>query len=169
MTKNEIIELNITSLTSDGDGVGRAGETVFFVPNTAVGDTVLVRVLKVKKNIAYGRVESVVTPSPDRIEPDCPVSRSCGGCVYRHISYEAELIKELSALSGDLFKKKNSLEKEMEKRDDFEDLLEKAGFFRDVIFAGMNDIRQTVDKMEDMTRSSAWPYPTYGAILFSVK
>ena len=91
MNKNEIIELNITSLTSDGDGVGRAGETVFFVPNTAVGDTALVRVLKVKKNIAYGRVESIVTPSPDRIEPDCPVSLSCGGCVYRHISYEAEL------------------------------------------------------------------------------
>lgn len=89
--KNEIIELNITSLTSDGDGVGRAGELVFFVPNTAVGDIIRARVLKVKKNVGFARVEEVLTPSPDRIEPDCPVSRSCGGCVYRHISYEAEL------------------------------------------------------------------------------
>lgn len=89
--KNEIIELNITSLTSDGDGVGRAGELVFFVPNTAVGDVIRARVLKVKKNVGFARVEEVLTPSPDRIEPDCPVSRSCGGCVYRHISYEAEL------------------------------------------------------------------------------
>ena len=89
--KNEIIELNITSLTSDGDGVGRAGELVFFVPNTAVGDIIRARVLKVKKNVGFARVEEVLTPSSDRIEPDCPVSRSCGGCVYRHISYDAEL------------------------------------------------------------------------------
>ena len=90
--KNEIIELNITSLTFDGDGVGRAGELVFFVPNTAVGDVIRARVLKVKKNVGFARVEEVLMPSPDRIEPDCPVSRSCGGCVYRHISYDAELI-----------------------------------------------------------------------------
>ena len=88
--KNEIIELNITSLTSDGDGVGRAGEMVFFVPNTAVGDTIRAKVLKVKKNVGFARVEEIITPSPDRITPDCPVSFSCGGCVYRHISYEAE-------------------------------------------------------------------------------
>ena len=88
--KNEIIELDITSLTSDGDGVGRAGELVFFVPNTAVGDTIRAKVLKVKKNVGFARVEEIVTPSPDRIEADCPVSFSCGGCVYRHISYEAE-------------------------------------------------------------------------------
>ena len=43
LRKNDIIELNITSLTSDGDGVGRAGELVFFVPNTAVGDVIDVR------------------------------------------------------------------------------------------------------------------------------
>lgn len=89
--KNDLIELNITSLTSDGDGVGRGGELVFFVPNTAVGDTICARVLKVKKNVGFARVEEVLTPSPDRIEADCPVSFSCGGCVYRHISYEAEL------------------------------------------------------------------------------
>lgn len=88
--KNQIIELNITSLTTDGDGVGRAGEMVFFVPNTAVGDTIRAKVLKVKKNVGFARVEEIITPSPDRIETDCPVSFSCGGCVYRHISYEAE-------------------------------------------------------------------------------
>ncbi|MBQ3264158.1 MAG: 23S rRNA (uracil(1939)-C(5))-methyltransferase RlmD [Ruminococcus sp.] len=88
--KNEIIELNITALTSDGDGVGRAGEMVFFVPNTAVGDIVRAKVLKTKKNVGFARVEAIVTASPYRVEPDCPVSFSCGGCVYRHISYEAE-------------------------------------------------------------------------------
>ena len=89
--KNDIIELNITALTSDGDGVGRAGELVFFIPNTAVGDMIRARVLKVKKNVGFARVEEILTPSPDRITPDCPVAFSCGGCVYRHITYAAEL------------------------------------------------------------------------------
>lgn len=92
MTKNDIIELHITSLTSDGDGVARTGEgVVVFVPNTAVGDVIDALILKVKKNVAYAKVNRIVTPSPDRIQPDCPVAARCGGCVYRHISYDAEL------------------------------------------------------------------------------
>ena len=93
LNKNDIIQLKITALTSDGDGVARTDEgIVVFIPNTAVGDVIDARILKVKKNVAYAKVEAVTTPSADRIEPDCPVSRQCGGCVYRHISYEAELI-----------------------------------------------------------------------------
>ena len=89
--KNQIIDLTITALTNEGDGVGRAGEMVFFVPNTAVGDMIKARVLKVKKTYGFAKLESVVTPSPDRIESDCSVSKSCGGCVFRHVSYDAEL------------------------------------------------------------------------------
>lgn len=92
MNKNDIIRLNITSLTSEGDGVGRAQDgTVVFVPDTAVGDVIDALILKVKKNVAYAKASAVVTPSPDRVAPDCPVSARCGGCVYRHISYDAEL------------------------------------------------------------------------------
>ena len=92
MNKNDIIRLNITSLTSDGDGVARTAEgIVVFVPNTAVGDVIDALILKVKKNVAYAKVSAIITPSPDRIVPDCPVSERCGGCVYRHISYDAEL------------------------------------------------------------------------------
>lgn len=92
LSKNELLTLNITSLTSDGDGVARTEEgIVVFIPNSAVGDTISARILKVKKTVAYAKVEEILTPSPDRITPDCPVARQCGGCVYRHISYEAEL------------------------------------------------------------------------------
>ena len=92
MNKNDIIKLNITSVTSDGDGVGRTSDgMVVFVPNTAVGDELLVRVLKVKKTIAYGKIEELLTLSLDRITPDCGVCERCGGCVYRHIGYDAEL------------------------------------------------------------------------------
>lgn len=92
LSKNDIIQLDITALTSDGDGVARYDDgIVVFVPNTAVGDRIDARILKVKKNVAYAKIEEILTPSPDRIAPDCPVSVQCGGCVYRHISYEAEL------------------------------------------------------------------------------
>lgn len=92
MKKNDIIRLTITDMTADGSGVGRAvdGEVVF-VPDTAVGDVCDVRILKVKKTVCYGKIENIIEPSGDRIDPVCPVSSRCGGCVYRHLSYDAEL------------------------------------------------------------------------------
>lgn len=90
MKKNEIIELNITDMSNEGSGVGHLDGMAVFVPLTAVGDTVRVKIVKVKKTCAYGIVEEILSPSPDRVENTCPVFRQCGGCVYRHISYESE-------------------------------------------------------------------------------
>ncbi|MBQ8056768.1 MAG: 23S rRNA (uracil(1939)-C(5))-methyltransferase RlmD [Ruminococcus sp.] len=78
-------------MTSDGSGVGKADSMVIFVPDTAVGDVCDVRILKVKKNVCYGKVEKIIERSDDRVDPVCPVSSRCGGCVYRHMSYDAEL------------------------------------------------------------------------------
>lgn len=91
MNKNDIITLEITALTSEGSGIGKHDGMAVFVPKTAVGDVCGVRIVKVLKSYAYGKLERIITPSPDRIENDCPVFGKCGGCVYRHISYEAEL------------------------------------------------------------------------------
>lgn len=91
MKKNDIITLEITALTSEGSGVGRYDGMAVFVPFTAVGDVISCRVVKVLKSYAYGKIESVISPSPDRVENDCPAFGKCGGCVYRHISYQAEL------------------------------------------------------------------------------
>ncbi len=91
MDKNEIINLSITSLSSDGSGVGRHVGMAVFVPYTAPGDEVRIKIVKVRKNCAFGRAEKILTPSPDRIAPDCPAFGKCGGCVYRHLSYGAEL------------------------------------------------------------------------------
>ncbi len=90
MKKNDLIELNITAMSSEGSGIGRYEGLAVFVPNTAVGDSCVVRILKVKSNCAFGKVESIITPSSDRKEIDCAAFPKCGGCVYRHISYEAE-------------------------------------------------------------------------------
>ncbi len=91
MKKNDIIRLDIIDMTSDGSGVGKTDGAVVFVPDTAIGDVCDVRILKVKKNLSYGKIENIVTESKDRIDPVCPVSTRCGGCVYRHLSYDAEL------------------------------------------------------------------------------
>ena len=91
MKKNDIVRIEITSLTSECSGVGKLNGMVIFVPFSAVGDILSVRILKVKTTYAYGKIEEIITPSPDRINVDCPVYGKCGGCSFRHISYEAEL------------------------------------------------------------------------------
>lgn len=90
LKKNDLIKLSLTGMTAEGMGVGRYEGIAVFVPLTAPGDTAQVRIVKVLKNFAYGRLEELLSPSPDRVEPDCPVFSQCGGCCYRHITYEAE-------------------------------------------------------------------------------
>ena len=89
--KNQIVELIISDMTHEGSGIGHLDGMAVFVPGSAVGDRLRVRLVKVNKTHCYGRIEQVATPSSDRIKPDCPVSQRCGGCVFRHISYAAEL------------------------------------------------------------------------------
>ena len=88
--KNKVYTAEITGLTSEGSGVCRIEEMAVFVPETAVGDVAEVKVVKVLSSYAFGIVERLVTPSPDRFERHCGAYKKCGGCVYRHISYEAE-------------------------------------------------------------------------------
>jgi 23S rRNA (uracil1939-C5)-methyltransferase len=89
--KNDLFEAEITAMTAEGSGICRADGMAVFVPGTAVGDRCVVRVVKVLKKYAFGRLEELLTTSPDRTTPDCPIAGPCGGCVYRHITYEAEL------------------------------------------------------------------------------
>lgn len=95
MKKNDIITLEITGMTAEGNGVGRHEGMAVFVPYTAVGDVVETKILKVAKTYAFGKVELLLKASANRIETDCRYFTKCGGCVYRHISYKEELrIKE---------------------------------------------------------------------------
>lgn len=88
--KNDRIQLKIESCSSNGSGVGKYNGMAIFVPATAVGDEITAHILKVKKSYAFAKVEDVITPSADRIEPECPVYLKCGGCVFSHMTYEAE-------------------------------------------------------------------------------
>ena len=88
--KNDVIEIEITDITPEGFGVGRHDGKVVFVADTAVGDKAGAIVMKELKNRSFAKVFEILSPSPDRIDSDCAVSRKCGGCAFRHISYEAE-------------------------------------------------------------------------------
>lgn len=90
MKKNDIIELLITDIASEGSGIGKVDGMAVFVPLTAVGDKILARVLKVKSNYAFAKLEQILTPSNLRTKVDCNVFTRCGGCVFRHINYESE-------------------------------------------------------------------------------
>ncbi len=95
--KNKIYTAIVEDLTLDGNGVCKIDGFAVFVPMTAVGDEIKVKIVKVLKNYGFGIVEKIITPSKSRIENDCPHFKKCGGCSFRHISYEEELkIKEKS-------------------------------------------------------------------------
>lgn len=91
LTKNDVIELEITDFTSEGSGVGHKNGMAVFVAGAAPGDTVECVIIKTKNNYAVGKITNVVKASPDRVTPDCRVFPRCGGCAFRHITYEAEL------------------------------------------------------------------------------
>lgn len=91
LKKNDIINLKITSASAEGNGVGKTDDGItVFVPLSAVGDELEVRILKTKKTYAFGKIEKIITPSQSRIQPDCKSFSKCGGCVWRHISYDSE-------------------------------------------------------------------------------
>ena len=92
LQKNQVLTLRVERLSSDGSGVAHSpdGETVF-IPGAAPGDEARVRIVKDCKRYAFGILDEVLTPSPDRIPVDCAVAGPCGGCSLRHLDYAAEL------------------------------------------------------------------------------
>ena len=91
MNKNDCFKLKITDMGVDGEGIGKYDGMTFFVKDALIGDEILARALKLKKNYGYARVEEILTPSPYRVEPRCPIHRQCGGCQIQALSYEKQL------------------------------------------------------------------------------
>lgn len=102
--KNDVITLNIHDIHRDGMGVGRytvdtADDTnkqgiAVFVEGALPGDVLKVKILKVKKNYAYGKIEEITTLSPGRLPPNgdiCWDAKRCGGCIFQHYAYSYQL------------------------------------------------------------------------------
>lgn len=89
--KNDELVLEITDIGSRGEGIGHADGYALFVKDALAGDVIRARIMKTKKNFAYAKLLEIIQPSPDRVEPLCPVARQCGGCQLQHCSYERHL------------------------------------------------------------------------------
>ena len=89
--KNDEFELTIEDMSEDGAGIGKQDGYIWFVKDAVIGDRIRVRAMKMKKNYGFARLMEVLEASKDRVMPECPVARQCGGCQLQMMSYEAQL------------------------------------------------------------------------------
>ena len=89
--KNQMIQVKITDMGTEGEGIGKIDGFTFFIKDAIIGDVVEAKVMKAKKNYAYARLEKVVTPSSFRVEPKCKFARKCGGCQIQAMDYAEQL------------------------------------------------------------------------------
>lgn len=90
MNKNEIFTAEITGCTSQALGVARFEDRAVFVKGAIPGEVCRIRLVKITRTAAYGRLEQVLTPSPHRTAPVCPHFGRCGGCDFMHMDYTME-------------------------------------------------------------------------------
>lgn len=82
--------LQIDKLAYGGSGFGRLDGKACFVPFSAPGDLVDVRIEKSKSSYSEGVIEELISPSNHRVLPLCPSFSTCGGCNWQHVSYEEQ-------------------------------------------------------------------------------
>lgn len=100
--KNQIYTVEIEDIGTEGEGIGKVDGFSLFVKDALPGDVARVRLTKVKKNYAYARLEEILTPSPDRVEPPCPFHRQCGGCQIQALAYGKQLAFKQSKVENNL-------------------------------------------------------------------
>lgn len=107
----ETVEGTIDKVAFGGEGICRTEGLVIFVPYTAPGDRVRIRIDSIKKNYARGRAQQLLSASPFRVKSDCRFFTRCGGCQYQHIAYNHQLHIKQTQIA---------------------DTFQRIGFFRDV-------------------------------------
>jgi 23S rRNA (uracil-5-)-methyltransferase RumA/MAF protein len=84
--------ISITDLAFPNNwGVGTIDGLVTFVPGAVVGDTARIITTKVQRRHSFGKIISLETPSPFRVEPECPHFGECGGCAFQNLAYAKQL------------------------------------------------------------------------------
>ena len=104
IAKNDEFNLTIEDMSTDGAGIGRRNGFVWFVKDAVTGDVVTVRATKVGKSYGFARLMKIITPSRQRTEPKCPVSKQCGGCQLQMMDYHAQLRMKENMVKNDLIR-----------------------------------------------------------------
>lgn len=116
MQKNDLFQIEITDMGVNGEGIGHYDGMTFFVKDALIGDIILARATKLKKNYGYARVEEMISPSTFRIVPKCELHRKCGGCQIQAMAYEKQLEFKLQKVRGNLIRIGGFSEEEIDKK-----------------------------------------------------
>ena len=90
LIKNEIYQATVTDYTAEGQGVAKIEGCAVFIPNAIVGEVCRVRIEKIGKTWAAGKLVEILEKSPHRVNRECPVAKLCGGCDFWHMDYAEE-------------------------------------------------------------------------------
>lgn len=90
LQKNQVYTAQIVDYTAEGQGVAKIEGCAVFVPNAIVGEQCEIRIEKVGKTWAAGKIVQILEKSSHRINRACPVAKLCGGCDFHHMDYEEE-------------------------------------------------------------------------------
>ena len=90
LEKNKQYEAVVTDYTAEGQGVAHIEGCAVFLPNAIAGEKYTVRIEKVGKTWAAGKIVTVLEKSPHRVNRECPVAKLCGGCDFWHMDYDEE-------------------------------------------------------------------------------
>jgi 23S rRNA (uracil1939-C5)-methyltransferase len=85
------LEVVVERILPGGPGLGHAGGKTVMVPLAAPGDRLLVRIDRIKGNVAFASIQQILEASPQRVEPPCPYFGRCGGCDFQQLNYDAQL------------------------------------------------------------------------------
>jgi len=89
--KNMDYVMTIENMGYEGEGVGKIDNFTVFVAGAIVGEKVLVKIVKISKSFAFGKLLEIIEKSISRVEPICSIYKNCGGCNLQHIDYESQL------------------------------------------------------------------------------
>ena len=104
MQKNDLFPLTIEDMAVGGEGIGHDQGMTFFVKGAVLGDQIMARATKVKKNYGYARVEEILRASENRVPEVCPIARQCGGCQPQALSYEKQKAWKERRVRNDLIR-----------------------------------------------------------------
>ena len=104
MQKNDLIELTIEDIGTDGAGIGKYEGMTFFVKDAVIGDRIQAKIMKMKKHYGYARLMEIIEASPNRVEPRCMYARACGGCQIQQMDYQSQLAFKQRKVRGNLIR-----------------------------------------------------------------
>ena len=105
MKKNEEYIVTCFDETNQAAGIVKIENMIVFVPGLLKQEKAKIKILKVQKNYAYGKIIELLKKADDRILPACNVYNKCGGCQYQHIRYPGQLERKETQLRSRVSRK----------------------------------------------------------------